>query len=259
MPRWDAKQYLLFEAERSLPCRDLVRRIELESPSSVIDLGCGPGNSTALLRQRWPRARCTGVDSSSVMLRAARAADSSAEWIERDLHRWEPDRPYDLVFSNAALHWISDHPRFLSRWWGHVAPGGALAFQVPAPGEQRKRWVGALRGVLARPRWRRVAPGDPTQEHVLSLAEYYEVLRAGSRRVELWDTEYCHVLPGPRAVVEWTKGTALRPVLERLTSETDRERFLSEYSTEIEHAYPPQGDGRVLFPFLRRFVVAYRG
>ena len=258
MSRWDAKQYLLFEQERTQPCLDLVRRIELASPGSIVDLGCGPGNSTAILKERWPEARLAGVDSSSEMLQAARAADSSVEWIETDLHRWEPDRPYDLVFSNAVFHWIPDHPRFLSRWWGHVAPGGVLAFQVPAPGEQRKRWVGALREILARPRWRSVAIGDPTKENVLSLAEYYEILREGSRRIDLWDTEYCHVLPGPQSVVEWTKGTALRPVLERLTSEGDRGRFLSEYSAEIGRAYRVQGDGRVLFPFLRRFVVAYR-
>ena len=100
--------------------------------------------------------------------------------------------------------------------------------------------------------------GDPTQENVLSLTQYYELLRNGSRKIDLWDTEYCHVLLGPESVVEWTKGTALRPLLERLTAETDRARFLSEYSVEIAHQYPPQGDGRVLFPFLRRFVIAYR-
>lgn len=258
MPRWDAQQYLRFERERTQPCLDLVRRIDLESPGRIVDLGCGPGNSTAILRERWPRARITGVDSSSEMLRAARDADPSGEWIAADLQAWEPETAYDLVFANAVFHWIPDHSRFLSRWWGHVAREGALAFQVPAPGEQRQRWVGALREVLGRPSWRAIAPGDPTRENVLSLPEYYEILRPGSRRIDLWDTEYCHVLSGTPSVVEWTKGTALRPVLDRLTREEDRSRFLAEYSVEIDRAYRPQQDGRVLFPFLRRFVVAYR-
>lgn len=258
MPGWDTGQYLRFEQERARPCHDLVRRIELESPVRIVDLGCGPGNSTAILKGRWPGARIAGVDGSPEMLRRARATDPSVEWIETDLNRWEPPASYDLVFSNAAFHWVPDHTRFVARWWGHVAPGGALAFQVPAPGPPRRRWMGALREVLDRPRWHEVRMGDPTQENVLSLTQYYELLRNGSRKIDLWDTEYCHVLLGPESVVEWTKGTALRPLLERLTAETDRARFLSEYSVEIAHQYPPQGDGRVLFPFLRRFVIAYR-
>lgn len=258
MAPWDAEQYLLFERERTQPCRDLVHRIELGDPHRIVDLGCGPGTSTAILRERWPNARVVGVDRSSEMLQKARTTDPSGDWTEADLHRWEPDAPCDLVFSNAALHWIPDHARFLARWWRQVAPGGALAFQVPAPGDQRKRWIGALRAVLGRPSWQAAATGDPTQENVLSLAEYYEVLHRGSRRVDLWDTEYCHVLPGPRSVVEWTRGTALRPVLDRLKEEEDRARFLSEYAGEIDRVYPRERDGGVLFPFLRRFVVAYR-
>lgn len=258
MPGWDAEQYLLFERERSQPCRDLVHRVELESPGTVVDLGCGTGTSTAVLKRRWPMARLTGVDSSADMLRVARKADPSVEWIETDLNRWTPDANYDLVFSNAAFHWIPDHSQFLSRWWRHVAPRGVFAFQVPAPGDQRTRWVGALREVLGRASWRGVVAGDPTKENVLSLSEYYDILREGSQRMDLWDTEYCHVLPTAQSVVEWTKGTALRPVLERLTSEEDRTRFLAEYTTEIERVYPCERDGRVLFPFLRRFVVAYR-
>ena len=258
MPRWDAPQYLRFERERTQPCLDLACRIDLDSPGRIVDLGCGPGNSTAILKERWPHARITGVDGSSEMLRTAREAHPSGEWIEADLTRWEPEAAYDLVFSNAVFHWLPDHARFLSRWWGHVSSGGALAFQVPAPGEPRERWVGALRAVLDRPGWRPIAPGDPTRENVLSLPEYYEILREGSRRIDLWDTEYCHVLPEPRSVVEWAKGTALRPVFERLTNEEDRARFLSEYSAEIDRLYRRQGDGRVLFPFLRRFVIAYR-
>ena len=258
MPPWDSRQYLLFERERMLPCLDLIRRIELDAPERVVDLGSGPGNSTAALKGRWPNARLTGVDSSEEMLDVARAADPTVEWVRDDIGRWDPRTEFDLVFSNAAFQWLPDHRELVPRLWRRVAPGGVLAFQVPAPGGERARWLGAIRKALDRPDWRGLLPNDPSRETVLTPAEYYELLRAGSRRLDLWDTEYCHILPGPLSVVEWTKGTALRPVLERLSTEEERVRFSSRYTTEIEREYPRQADGRVLFPFLRRFVLAYR-
>ena len=258
MPTWDSKQYLLFERERALPCVDLVRRIDLDRPGRIADLGCGPGNSVRILKGRWPASNYTGVDSSAEMLRSARESDPGVEWVRSDLAEWDPPAEYDLVFSNAAFQWLPDHRELIPRLWRHVAPGGALAFQVPASGAQRARWLVAIRNALGRPDWRGLSHDDPAKETVLSLDGYYELLSARSRRLDLWDTEYCHVLPGPESGVEGTKGTALRPVLERLTSEEERSRFTALYTAEIEREYPRQRDGRVLFPFLRRFVIAYR-
>lgn len=259
MPGWDPQQYLKFERDRSLAVRDLVARLALDRPTRIVDLGCGTGTSTRVLHRRWPRARLTGVDQSPEMLREARAALPSVRWVRADLRTWAPRSPQDLVFSNAALQWLPDHRRLLPRLWRHVAPGGALAFQVPAPGPAREPWARARDRVLRRPGYRRLRVADPVEENVLSLAGYYDRLAPGATRVELWDQEYGHVLPGPESVVEWTKGTALRPVLAKLRSEEARADFTRRYATEIARTYRRRRDGRVLFPFLRRFVIAYRG
>jgi len=258
MVDWDTRQYLRFEKERTQACIDLVHRIDLSAPRTIVDLGCGPGNSTAVLKARWPAARITGVDNSSEMLERARSSDPSVEWVAADIGDWHPREPADLVFSNAALQWLPDHFGLISRLWSMVASGGALAFQLPAPGNQRTRWLGALESLLEEPSWNRLIAGDRAQENVLSPSEYYDLLGKEALRVELWDTEYCHVLPDATAVVEWVKGTALRPILSQFSREEDRNQFLSAYAEEIRRAYPPQKNGHVLFPFLRRFLIAYR-
>lgn len=258
MATWDSKQYLRFERERAQACIDLVHRIDLEAPRQIVDLGCGTGSSTAILKRRWPASEVTGVDSSVEMLEAARTSDPSVEWVHDDLESWRPDRSFDLVFSNAALQWLPDHQEVIPRLWEWVAPGGALAFQVPASGGARERWLEALRATMAEDEWRGRLHGDPPEDSVLSLKEYYDLLSRSARRIEAWDTEYCHVLNEPTAVVEWTKGTALRPVLGTLASSEEERNFLRSYRKHVERAYPREPDGRVLFPFLRRFVVAYR-
>jgi len=255
---WDTQQYLKFENERTLPSRDLVRRIALTAPARVLDLGCGPGTSTAVLCERWPRAEVVGLDSSEEMLQTARRTLPGVRWVRDDLRSFVPERPFDLVFSNAVLHWVPDHPTVLRRIWEWVAPGGALAFQVPARDPPRPPWVEALADLRSRPPWRGRGADADGASPVLSPAEYYEVLAPGAKRVDLWDTVYVHVLAGPGAVVEWVKGTALRSWLEVLTDEPERRAFLDAYQTEIARRYPLQSDGNVLFPFQRRFVIAYR-
>jgi trans-aconitate 2-methyltransferase len=257
-PRWDSGQYLRFEAERTRPCVDLVRRIELEAPARIVDLGCGPGTSTAVLRRRWPASELIGVDRSPEMLSVARGSDPSVRWVESDIGSWDPGGRVDLVFSNAALHWVPDHRRAIPRLWGWVVPGGALAFQVPVESDPPAPRHEALDALAARPRWRSYRRGDSERADVLSPTEYYELLSRGARSVDLWDTEYQHVLAGPEAIVEWVKGAGLRPWLEALPDDAERQAFLSEYRAEVERRYPRAPDGRVLFPFRRRFVVAYR-
>jgi len=255
---WDSRQYLKFERERTLPSRDLVGRIDLAAPRRVVDLGCGPGNSTAVLRQRWPDADIVGVDSSAEMLDSARKSYPSIRWVQGDLKEWAPDGPCDLVFSNAALHWVPDHRGVLPRFWSWVAAGGALAFQVPARQSPPPAWLRALNAVCQRAPWRELLRDDEPPSPVLSLGEYYALLAPASRSVDLWETEYYHVFAGPEAIVEWVRGTALRSLLHRLGSDGRREEFLSEYAREVGLSYPRAPDGRVLFPFLRRFVIAYR-
>ena len=253
--RWDARQYLKFDRERTQACEDLLHRVELEAPRRVVDLGCGPGNSTALLARLWPGAELVGVDSSPEMLRTARASPTPVQWVEADLGRWSPDRPFDLVFSNAALQWVPDHRAAVPRIAGWVTPGGSLAFQVPARPSPPPRWTEI---------WRRLAPEFPgaaepvdvSAAQVLPLEEYYRLLASRFDDLELWDTEYRHVLAGPEPVVEWLFGTALRPWLASLADDDARGRFRERFVEAIAQAYPRLPDGRVLFPFVRRFVVA---
>jgi trans-aconitate 2-methyltransferase len=256
MAAWDPAQYLRFERERTQPCRDLVARIELTDPSLIVDLGCGPGNSTAVLRARWPRAELVGVDRSAEMLAKARQSDPAVEWVEEDLTAWSPDRPVDLLFSNAALQWVPDHDHEFARLFRLVASGGALAVQMPANTDEPYQQAAAR--LRASPTWNPFLRTLGSDFDLDGPDAYFDRLAPLARRVELWDTRYVHVLDGPDDVVEWTIGTGLRPWLAALPDAAHRERFLSEYRAAIRTAYPPHSGGRVLFPFLRRFLIAYR-
>jgi trans-aconitate 2-methyltransferase len=256
VPTWDPDQYLRFERERKLPCQDLIARIGTALPQTIIDLGCGTGTSTALLRDRWPAAEIAGLDSSPEMLSAARKAGLRVEWLEGDLRTWTATHPYDLVFSNAALHWIPDHAELLPRLIRQVATSGILAVQMPTNSESPAHQC--IRAVAERARWKPRWPARGPSPRVGSPSEYYDLLAPSCSRVEVWQTEYFHVVPDAAAIVEWVKGTTLRPYLDALSVPEDREAFLSEIEAGVREAYPPQTDGRVLFPFRRLFFVAVR-
>ncbi|MGA9838832.1 MAG: methyltransferase domain-containing protein [Thermoplasmata archaeon] len=256
MPSWDPQQYRRFEQERALPCRDLIGRIGGLSPLRIVDLGCGTGTSTRLLRERWPAAQILGVDSSPEMIAEARSSGVVAEWSLADIRTWSPDRPVDLVFSNAALQWVGAHDRIFPRLLEHVATGGALAVQMPFNWESPA--YRCLRGVVESPTWSSRWGRDLVTIHDFPPAFYYDLLSSACRQVDLWETEYIHVLPDPDAIVEWMKGTGMRPYLDSLGSESGRTAFLREISSGVAASYPPQSDGRVLFAFRRLFLVAYR-
>ncbi len=259
MPSWNPRQYLQFADQRTQPCRDLVSRIALARVRRAIDLGCGPANSTRLLARRWPDAQVTGLDSSPAMIAAARRARAADRLVERDIAHWaagEAER-YDLVFSNAALQWVPRHASLFPRLLAHVARGGALAAQVPAKGRSPAHRI--ERELAASPRWRRWFPkGRVPTWNTHNLDFYYDALSPHAKRVDLWETEYLHVMPGPESIVEWYRATGLRPYLEAIGNEPERRRFLADYLALLRPAYPPRPDGRVLFPFRRLFLVAYR-
>lgn len=255
MPTWDPTQYLQFGSERLRPAIDLLARIPLEAPHSVYDLGCGPGTATALLRARWPKGQITGLDSSRAMLEQARALYPEIAWREGDLELWTPDEPADVIFSNAALHWVDRHEALFPRLASFLSPGGVLAVQIPfnftAPihtsvdetirdGPWRERLEPCLRS------W-----------PVMEPPRYYEILRSAARGIDIWETTYVHVLEGEDPVVEWLKGTALRPVLDRLSAD-EAESFLEAYRRRIRTHYPREKDGKTLLPFRRIFIVATR-
>ena len=257
---WDPEQYLVFGDERGRPFVDLVRRIDVESPRHVVDLGCGPGNLTALLAQRWPDATVTGIDSSAEMIEAAGALEQSGRlgFELADLRSWAPAGPLDVVVSNATLQWVPDHLALLDRFVGWLAPGGCLAFQVP--GNFRAPSHRLLAQVRRQPRWAaKVGEGADRHLAVEDPAGYAATLLDARTplRVDAWETTYLHLLSGPDPVLEWVKGTGLRPILARLDDD-DRAAFLEEYGALLREAYPSRPDGFTPFPFRRVFVVAHR-
>jgi trans-aconitate 2-methyltransferase len=253
---WNPERYLAFGDHRTRPAVDLLARVALKSPARVADLGCGPGNSTALLVARWPDAVVVGVDSSSEMLARARASGLRAAWVESDIAEWTPAGPLDVLFSNAALQWLPDHARLLPRLLGQVRPGGVLAVQMPHN-------FGSPSHVLLR----EVADAGPWAERLqpLLLREpvgapqlYYDLLAPRAGSIDIWETEYLQVLEGDDPVLSWTRGTALRPVQAALEAEELR-AFEAEYRDRLRSAYPKRTGGRTLFPFRRLFIVATRG
>jgi trans-aconitate 2-methyltransferase len=255
MPTWDPRQYLKFADHRLRPALDLLAQIQLEDPRLVFDLGCGPGNITRLLAERWPGARVVGIDSSADMLaKARREAPAAITFAEGDINSWTAPQPPQLLFSNAVLHWLDGHAELLPRLLRQLAAGGLLAVQMPynkdAPSHLLMDEVagdGPWRARLSKVRHvlRSVEPADA----------YYRILSPLAHRVDIWETEYLHVLEGDNPVVEWTKGTGLRPYLDAL-EEPDRGGFLAAYAARVAAAYPKQADGRTLLPFRRIFFVA---
>ena len=259
---WDPVQYLKYAGERMRPALDLMARIPLETPGTIVDLGCGAGNVTAMLAERWPRATIVGVDRSKEMLAAARistGAHARHEWIEANLATWAPGGPVDVVFSNAALHWHDDHATLFPRIFRWVAPGGVLAVQMPdqygAPSHV------ALARVVSSARWRDRLGPLLRRAPVAPATAYFSLLAAAAQTVDAWATEYLHVLSptgdGEHPVVAWTKGTALTPFLAALEADA-QQAFVGDYSARIAAAYPALPDGRVPFAFRRFFIVASR-
>lgn len=248
---WDPAQYGRYADERSRPFHELVARIGAERPARVVDLGCGDGGLTATLAERWPAAAVLGVDSSESMLAAAASrAGPRLRFARCSIENWRPGGPVDVLVSNAALQWVPDHAAHLPRLVDALAPGGWLAVQVPG------NWAAPSHALLASlrgsPRWRdRLGGGagpwpDPT--------DYVRVLAGLGCTVDAWETTYAHVLTGPDPVLEWVRGTALRPVLARL-SPAEAASFEAEYGAALRDAYPARPYGTVV-PFRRIFAVA---
>ncbi len=256
MSTWNVNLYLQFGNERTQPAIDLVSRINVDSPKRIIDLGCGPGNSTGILRQRWPEAHVTGLDSSAEMISVARKTYPDQEWILADANTWQSAVPYDIVFSNAALQWLPDHDRLLPRLLAQVAPGGALAFQIPSRIYSLSHQL--ILDVAAEPAWARRMDNA---RHGFTMERppfYYDVLAGTALRLDIWETEYYHVMENHQAIIDWISGAAARPFLDALETEAERERFIRMLRGRIVQAYPSQQNGKVLFPFRRLFAVAYR-
>lgn len=254
---WDPERYLTYGDERARPFIELLARVGATDPRTVVDLGCGPGNLTALLAQRWPSARVTGVDSSAEMIEAAGAIEGIA-WERADLRAWvEPDplalrAPVDVLVSNATLQWVPEHLDLLPRLLGRVARGGWLAFQVPGNFGEPSHTIRAD-----------LASEPPYDAHTRGVAvpsshdpaDYLRTLQALGCEVDAWETTYLHVLTGEDPVFTWVSGTGARPTLQALPDDL-RPAFEAEFRRRLAAAYPPDDRGRVVLPFRRIFVVA---
>lgn len=255
---WDAAQYLRFADERGRPFFDLMAQVRLERPRRVVDLGCGAGNLTRTLADRWPDAHVLGIDNSAEMLHQAAtvSAPGRLKFVRADAGAWSPDGPIDLVVSNAALHWVEDHAALIPRLAAMLAPGGVLAVQMPNRFADTPAQA-AIEATSADPRWANALAGvGLNRRSVRPLPWYVRTLLALGFAVNAWDTTYLHVLSGDDPVLEWFKGSALRPLLARLDAESAAE-FQGDLAARFRAAYPPT-DGVTLLPFPRLFFVATR-
>jgi trans-aconitate 2-methyltransferase len=252
---WDPALYRRFAGDRLRPALDLLARVPVDAPQRIVDLGCGTGASTAILAARWPGAAIVGVDSSPAMLADARKALPGASFLQCDLQCWSAAEPVDVLFSNAALQWAEGHGELVPRLMRSVAPGGALAIQMPrnfdAPSHRLMAetahegpWRDRLASVVA-------ARAEP----VASPEAYARMLAPLAAKLDIWESTYLMRLAGENPVVEWTRATGLRPYLNAL-AEAEREAFLADYRRRIAAAYPREPDGSTYFPFRRIFIVA---
>jgi trans-aconitate 2-methyltransferase len=256
MNDWSARQYLKFEDERTRPPRDLLAQVPLEHPRLVVDLGCGPGNSTELLVERFPQSEVIGLDSSPDMLRKARERLPRLTFVEADIATWTADPRADLLFANASFQWIPDHTQILRRLLTALPAGGVLAVQMPDNLDEPAHVL--MREVARLEPWRQtLAESARVRDSLPKPGGYYDALGPLCTRLEIWHTIYNHVLDNAAAVVEWVKGTGLRPFLDPLEP-PERKQYLAEYTARIAAAYPPQQDGKVLLRFPRIFIVAVR-
>ena len=255
LPTWDPDQYARFEAQRDRASLDLLLRLpdDLE-PREVWDLGCGAGKMA--LYAGSPGAAVHGVDSGAAMIERARARPEDVDWSVGDIASWRPETPADLIFANASLQWLGDHAALFTGLAEALAPGGVLAVQMPMAHETVHHTL--MREVAAKGPWAAKLKGVDTIRALLDASAYYAVLAERCGEIDIWSTTYLHALTGEDAVLEWMKGTALRPYLTALDGDPQREAFLAALAEALSRAFPRRADGVTLLPFPRLFVVARR-
>lgn len=256
MADWNPSLYTRFEDERTRPAAELLARVPLAAPRGAVDLGCGPGNSTALIARRYPEAALLGVDTSEAMLASARLRLPGVAFAAGDAAVWTPERAPDLIYANAALQWVPDHASLLPRLFGLLAPGGVLAVQMPDNLDEPSHRL--MREVAADGPWS-AGIGDPAVAgrvgRMLPVGRYYDLLAPAAAGLDLWHTTYQHPMADAGAIVDWLSATGLRPFVEPLPPDL-KAGFLAAYARAIDGAYPARADGRRLLAFPRLFIVA---
>lgn len=254
MKDWDPNLYLKFSDYRTQPSIDLVSRIGTLEPRDIIDLGCGAGNSTSVIQGRWPSSKVTGIDSSEAMVQAAKRNIDSVTWIVSKIEDWIPDQELDLVYSNAALQWVSGHQVIFPRLVGFLAKGGILAVQMPFHYKDPIHQV--MVEVSRYPKWSRLLEAARVSLEWHESDYYYDLLVDLCDEISIWETSYWHIMDGPEDILEWVSGTGLRPFLEGLSSAEAKVEFRAEVLKGYQGAYPRRADGKSLFSFKRQFLVA---
>jgi trans-aconitate 2-methyltransferase len=253
---WNPTLYSRFETQRTQPARDLISRVDLAVVRNAVDLGCGPGNSTELVAQRFPDAAVTGMDSSEAMLTSARERLPNCQFVAGDIASWVPDVAPDLIYANASLQWVPDHATLVPRLFAALAPGGVLAFQVPDNRDEPSHRL--MREVAAAGPWAEtIGQGAAERLRVLPPATYYDLLTSVGAEVEIWRTTYHHPMDSASAIVDWVRATGLTPFIQPLSGKV-REGYLAAYEAAIAEAYKVQADGKRLLLFPRLFVMARR-
>ena len=257
-PLWDPRQYNRFEAQRDRAALDLLVRLPEDfAPAEIWDLGCGTGQHAALLKRRHPDAKVHGMDSSAAMLEQANTLSADVDWSVGDIATWTPERPADLILANASLQWLPAHAALFARLAEAMAPGGVLAVQMPMAWDTRHHTL--MRDTATDGPWAALLRDVDTIAPLLPAEAYYDVLASRCDDIDIWATTYLHVLAGENAVLEWMKGTALRPYLTALAGDPSMRRaFLSALAERLSRAFPQRADGSTLLPFPRLFVVARR-
>lgn len=252
MTDWRPQQYLKFKNERTQPSIDLAARIDVASPARVIDIGCGPGNSTAVLRARWGEAEIVGMDSSDAMLATARASGLNASWVKRDTASDLSDLGrFDVVFSNAALQWMPRHEVLIPKLFSLLECGGVFAAQVPYV--RSSPVYALLLEMIAEPKWADFIPEPPKYPRHFTYDHFYNIIcQLGSSR-EIWQTEYIHVMESHNDILEWYRGSGLRVFLDYLPDRPTKDDFCADYLERLSLAYRREGDGKILLPFTRIF------
>ncbi|MBH51651.1 MAG: trans-aconitate 2-methyltransferase [Chloroflexi bacterium] len=250
---WNPDQYGLYKNERLRPGIDLFEQITIESPKTIYDLGCGTGTLTNLLHNKWPGASVIGVDSSETMLGKANEAYPDIIWENSQLQNWKPNVNPDIIYTNAALHWIDNHSEIIPGWIKSLNPNGIFAMQVP--NNWREPSHSNLAKVVRSGDWNNKLLPKLRELPILSIEEYYDLLNPITSHINIWETTYIQILEGVNPVLEWLKGTLIPPLLD-LLDKKEQLLFIDQYAQLVSRDYPIRKDGKTIFPFKRLFIVA---
>jgi len=251
IPDWQPDLYMQFKSERTQPSIDLVSKINKPAPKSIIDFGCGPGNSTQILADRWPEAKIVGIDSSSSMIEKAKQDFPEQEWEVADASTYEPFKKFDIVYSNAAIQWIPNHKVLLAKFYDMLSDDGVVAVQVPQFWDMQLGKV--IENIANQTQWKSKTGNVSELFTIHDYIFYYDIMYDLFNKIEIWETHYLHMMENHMAIIEMMRSTGLKPYFERLADDSEKKEFEDAVLKDLKNVYPRQKNGKVLLPFKRLF------